>query len=328
MAMGPANFPAQIAKSSKKAHPFRARFALLIDPDRLSGQRAAMVVDTHCHLDLVAERGIEPFEALRRARERGVTDVVQISVDLDGARHARNLSQQAGTSLADGPRVHWTAGIHPEAARADTDLDSFERFVREHCREKGFVGVGETGLDYFHGGDHAPAQKRSFERHLQLAQELALPLVVHLRDSEQYDGNSAAVRDALDMVRAFPGVRGVLHCFTYGFAEAVPFVELGWFVSYSGIVTFRNAKAVQEGAGLLPLEALLVETDAPFLAPVPHRGRTNEPAFVADTLHFLKGLRAQTAGEDEQTVEETIFRNSQRFLSWKENPVMKESNHA
>ena len=276
-----------------------------------------MVVDTHCHLDLTADRGIQPKDALARAKTRGVTDVVQIAVDVAGAHTAKELAAECNASYPEFPRLHWTAGIHPEGVNDHVGLDEFEAFVRGHHTEEFFLGLGETGLDYFHSEDHVSSQKLAFERHLALAQELALPVVLHLRDSEQYDGRSQAPQDALELVRNFPEVRGVLHCFTYGYTEALPFVERGWFVSYSGIVTFKSAKIVQEGAGRLPLENLLVETDAPFLAPVPNRGKINEPAFVADTLDFLARLRGQTQGEDVSVVTRAIYDNSQRFLAWK-----------
>ena len=276
-----------------------------------------MVVDTHCHLDLAEDRGVAPGDALARAKARGVTDIVQIAVDTKGARAARLMAAEFNAHLPKVPRVHWTAGIHPESVATDSDLDGLELFVREHYGEPDFVGLGETGLDYFHSREHLRAQQASFERHLALAQELGLPIILHLRDAEQYDGSSNAPKDAVSLLNAYPDVRGVLHCFTYGFDEALPFVERGWLVSYSGIVTFRNATTVQDGAARLPLENLLVETDAPFLAPVPHRGKTNEPAFVADTLDYVAALRNEKCGEDRATVKSTIYANSQRFLSWK-----------
>lgn len=280
-----------------------------------------MAIDTHCHLDLVAQGGLTPRDALARAKASGVTDVVQIAVDTAGARLGRALAQEINTAEEDLPGLYWTAGIHPEAVTAATDLNEFEAFVRAHHLEDRFLGVGETGLDYFHSLDHVPAQRESLEKHFSLARELGLPVVLHLRDGERYDGRAQAPADALAILDDFPGVRGVLHCFTYGYDEALPFVERGWFVSYSGILTFKNARTVQDGAARLPLESLLVETDAPFLAPVPHRGKPNEPGFVVHTLDFLCELRRNVRAEDPQATADAILSNSMRFLGWKRDLV-------
>lgn len=281
-----------------------------------------MVVDTHCHLDLTADRGIATEGALTRAAARGVTDIVQIAVDVGAADRARKTIEEfAGRN--DCPRLFYTAGVHPESVSPELKLSELTDYVANHQAEEGFVAIGETGLDYFHTTEHAQLQRESLSLHFELAKQYDLPVVLHLRDSQHYDGTAAAPRDAIELLDKQPGVIGVLHCFTYGYAEAEPFLQRGWFVSYSGIVTFRNAKAVQEGAVRVPLSQLLVETDAPFLAPMPYRGKTNEPAYVADTLDFLANLRAERCGEDPDLVRQTIFENSQRFIEHKRNHAAK-----
>ena len=160
-------------------------------------------------------------------------------------------------------------------------------------------------------------QRESFEEHVKLAKELNLPLILHLRDDKNYNPQkSQAIKEAFNLVKKY-GVRGVLHCYTYTEKEALPFVDLGWFVSYSGLITFKNAKEVQNGAINLPLECLLVETDAPFLAPVPFRGKINVPAYLNHTLEFLTNLRVAHCGEKKDFVKETIYNNSIRFINLK-----------
>ena len=274
------------------------------------------VIDTHCHLDIVAHQGITIENALREAREIGVDRLVQIATGLQSSRFNRELALEhkdnAGT-----PRIYWTAGLHPEAANDISDLDELMEFVKENRDEENFLGIGETGLDYFHTTEYVVNQKTSLERHLELAKELKLPIVLHLRDGRhQNSENVRAVQDALEIIKSI-GVQGVLHCFTYGYEEAKPFVDLGWMVSYSGILTFKNARPIQDGAARLPLDCLMVETDAPFLAPAPNRGKTNQPAYVVHTLEYLIGLRAERCDEDPEEVRARILSNSEKFLNWK-----------
>ena len=275
-------------------------------------------IDTHCHLNLVhSMHGLTPETALEQAWRAGVRSVVQVATGLEVSRYNRQFVPEFNRQ-SEGLRLYWTAGLHPEGADDLSDLDAILEIVREGCSTEWFLGVGETGLDYFHSTEHVKNQKESFSRHLDLARELSLPVVTHLRDDRVYTpGNTRSVTDALLMVRARKGVRGVLHCFTYSYEEAMPFVDLGWFVSYSGILTFKNARHLQEGAARLPLSCLLVETDAPFLAPVPMRGKPNEPAYVAHTLDFLADLRSRENGEDPDVVRETVLRNSEKFINWK-----------
>jgi TatD DNase family protein len=176
-----------------------------------------------------------------------------------------------------------TQGVHPDSVDKERDLDWLEAAVR---RDR-VVGVGETGLDYFRltSADTSPRerQRRAFAAQLELGIATSLPVVVHSR---------AAEADTLDLLRAHPGARGVLHCFTESWTLAHGALDLGWYVSVSGIVTFRNADNVRDVAKRIPADRLLVETDCPWLAPVPHRGHKNEPAYVVDTAEFLATLRS------------------------------------
>ena len=273
------------------------------------------VIDTHCHLDLVAGKGITTPDALLAARESGLEGIVQIATDLESARFHQRLAEQAPDGA---PTLYWTVGLHPESAeRFDGAYGAkLEDIVRSNRDNPALVAIGETGLDYFHTTEHEPKQKESFAFHLDLARREGLPVVLHTRDDRTYTPEKTrSVSDALAMLREYTGVRGVLHCFTYTEKEALPFVDLGWFVSYSGVLTFKNAEFVQQGATRLPLECLMVETDAPYLAPNPHRGKTNQPAHVIHTLDFLAALRQEKCGEDPRVVRQTVLENSRRFLS-------------
>ena len=283
------------------------------------------VIDTHCHLDLIEERGLGRQEALEKAEKRGVEALVQIATDLESSQKNQKLAQEKHKTKA--PRIYWTAGLHPNhAAESKTqsllfeELEKIFNLLQENRDDPNFIGIGETGLDYFHTNEteDIEKQRKSFASHLTWAQELKLPIILHTRDDRSYNPDKTkALKDCFAMVKE-SGVKGVLHCFSYTHKEAFPFIDLGWFVSYSGVLTFPNAKEVQEGMCKLPLDCLLVETDAPFLAPVPHRGKLNEPAYVQDTLAFLVQLRVQKCQEKAEHIQQSILSNAKRFLHWKE----------
>lgn len=236
-----------------------------------------MLADSHCHLNYPGL--VEDQQAvLARARARGVTAMLNI------ATRASEWDAVLATAEAE-PDVWATVGIHPHEADAHPDVDT-ARLV-ERARHPRVVGVGESGLDYHYDHSDRERQRASFRAHIAAARDAEVPIVVHTRDAE--DDTLAILADELGQGR----FGGVIHCFTGTGAFADKALEMGFFVSISGIVTFRNARDLQETAARLPLDRLLVETDAPFLAPVPHRGRPGEPAFVADTADFLAGLRGE-----------------------------------
>lgn len=199
------------------------------------------------------------------------------------------------------PPTRWASfGVHPhQASRYDPAM---ETRLRELLRLPGVIALGEIGLDYYY--DHSPrdAQQQALRQQLALSRELSLPVVIHCRD---------AYAELAGILRGVSSSwRGMIHCFTGTFAEAEPLLDLGFAISFSGIVTFRNAESLREAARLVPGDRILVETDAPFLAPVPYRGKTNEPAFVAETGRFVAELRRQPAEEfSEQTTRnfKTVF---------------------
>lgn len=254
-----------------------------------------MLADSHCHLNykgLAEEQGA----ILKRARDRGVTAMLNIST--------RESEWDAVIATAERePDVWATVGIHPHEADAHPHIDTAK--LIERARHPRVVGIGESGLDYYYDHSDRERQQASFRAHIAACRETGLPLVVHTRDAEA--DTAAILADEMGK-GAYPGV---IHCFTASGDFADKALALGLYISISGIVTFKNAKDLQETAARLPLDRLLVETDAPFLAPVPHRGKTGEPAFVADTAKFLADLR----GESVETLTQATAENFHRLFA-------------
>lgn len=240
-----------------------------------------MLVDSHCHLNYkgLAE---EQQAVLARARARGVTAMLNI------ATRESEWDDVLATAERE-PDVWATVGIHPHEADAHPHVDTAK--LVERARNPRVVGIGESGLDYHYDHSDRTRQQASFRAHIAAAREAGVPLVVHTRDAES--DTMAIMGEELGK----GAYAAVLHCFTGSAALAHWGVDRGFFVSISGIVTFKSARDLQETARSLPLERLLIETDAPFLAPVPHRGKTGEPAFVADTAAFLATLRGEDLAE-------------------------------
>ncbi len=231
-----------------------------------------MYFDSHCHL--TDERFVgEAGPVAERAREAGVDRFVVIGSNEEDAGKALTIAEEVD--------VWSTAGIHPhEATRHPTGFDR----VRELVAEERVVAVGETGLDYYYDNSPRRIQRESFERHLQLAAETGLPVVVHSRDADA---------DSISMIRGAEGsVRGVLHCFAGAPALFEAGLEAGWYVSFSGLITFRSYET-KDLVAATPADRLLIETDAPYLAPVPHRGSRNEPAYVVAVARAVAELRDQ-----------------------------------
>ena len=247
-----------------------------------------MLIDSHCHLNYPGLAEDVPG-VLGRAREAGIGGFLGIST--------RRNEWDAVIAQADAePDIWATVGIHPHEADHHPDTDTATLIdATAHAR---VIGIGETGLDYFYDKSDRDRQKASFAAHIAAARATGLPLIVHTRDAEA---------DTLALLKA-PGegvLRGVIHCFTASQAFADAALALGFYISISGIVTFKNARDLQATAATLPADRLLVETDAPFLSPVPMRGRPCEPAFVAHTARFLAGLR----GEDFEGLSATTTQN-------------------
>jgi len=233
------------------------------------------LIDSHCHLNYegLAER---QDEVLETARAAGVTGFLNIST--------RQREWNDVIAVAEANDDVWaTVGVHPHEADAHPDLGV--EALTDAASHQSVIAIGECGLDFFYDKSDRQAQRERFQAHIEAARVTGLPLVVHTRDAE--DDTAIMIGKAVEE----GGVTGVLHCFTGSQDLARKALDLGFYISLSGIVTFKNARELQETAKIIPDDRILVETDSPFLAPVPHRGQTCEPAFVADTARFVAELR-------------------------------------
>ena len=250
------------------------------------------LIDSHCHLNYegLVER---QAEVLENARERGVTGFLNIST--------RQREWDDIIAVAERESDVWASvGVHPHEADAHPDLGAAALVeAADHPR---VIAIGECGLDYYYDKSDRTAQRERFQAHIDAARETGLPLVVHTREAEADTAEmlSSAVREG--------AVTGVLHCFTGSAELARKGLDLGFYVSLSGIVTFKNAQDLQATAKWLPSDQMLVETDSPFLAPVPHRGQKCEPAFVADTASFVAQLRGEEPDQLAETTTANFFR--------------------
>ncbi|PSJ37224.1 TatD family hydrolase [Allosphingosinicella deserti] len=236
-----------------------------------------MFIDSHCHLNykgLVETQGA----VLERARSAGVEQMLNISTRRSEWDDVIAVAERE-------PDVWASVGIHPHEADAHVDVDTALLVARAaHPR---VVGIGESGLDYYYDHSDRERQRASFRAHVAASRETGLPIIVHTREAE------ADTHEILADEMGKGAFTGVIHCFTASADFAEKALALGLYISISGIVTFKNAKDLQETARNIPSDRLLIETDSPFLAPVPHRGRPCEPAYVADTARFLAALRGE-----------------------------------
>lgn len=277
------------------------RAAVEAHPDLPSLPAGQTLIDSHCHLDM-DDFAADRADVLARAADAGVATMVTI-----GAGGPLEANHRAVALASAHASIYATVGVHPHEAAQVTDavLTTIEALARQPK----VVAIGETGLDYHYDNSPRPQQRAAFARFIQLARALGRPVVVHLREADA---------DAVQIMRA-EGARdagGVIHCFSGDAASARAFLDLGFSISFSGIVTFRNAAPLREAARIVPADRLMVETDAPFLAPVPCRGRRNEPALVVHTATVL----AEVRGEALATVAEHTRRNTQRLFRLRDLP--------
>tara|TARA_R100000005_G_scaffold96551_2_gene84465 strand:+ start:3764 stop:4549 length:786 start_codon:yes stop_codon:yes gene_type:complete len=235
-----------------------------------------MLVDSHCHLNF-EQLSSQLDDVVARARAAGVGHMLTIGTKLREFTAVRTIAEGYDD-------IHCSVGVHPHEAESENDEVSTAKLIELAAHPK-VVGIGETGLDYFY--EHAPRelQKKSFRQHIAAARETGLPLIVHTRDADQ---------DTIDILQDEYGqgpFTGVIHCFSSGWEVAEKSMEIGFFISISGIVTFKAAEELRDHVRKIPLDRLLVETDSPYLAPVPKRGKTNEPAFVAHTAAQVAALK-------------------------------------
>jgi TatD DNase family protein len=251
-----------------------------------------MLIDSHCHLDFPELAG-DLDGVLARAREAGVGLMVTISTRVRRFNELRAITEAHDN-------VFCSIGTHPHNAAEEPDI-TVEQLVEISSHPK-VVAIGEAGLDYHY--DHSPrdVQKKSFRTHIAAARETGLPLVIHAREA---DADIARMLEEESKKGAFPFV---LHCFTGGADLAHRGLALGGYVSFSGVVTFKNADALRDIALAVPSDRLLVETDAPYLAPEPYRGKTNEPAYVTRTAARIASLRGVGEGDMARLTTESFFR--------------------
>ena len=237
--------------------------------------------DTHCHLTWHMDQD-PPADRLARAREAGVERLLTVAVDLESARQCAALATEH-------EGVQASAGIHPNDVPSGEELDQQLRELETLLEDGNYAAVGETGLDFYRDWSKPADQTYALEYHLALAARLDLPIILHCRESAQA---------LLEVLQAQDrSIKGIMHCFSEGASYARSFLDLGLHVSFAGNLTYPKSEALREAAKIVPDDRLLVETDAPFLAPQAKRGKRNEPAFVAHTLAFAAEVRGVAAEE-------------------------------
>ncbi len=250
-----------------------------------------MFVDTHCHLTLL---DLSPYDgdidlAIQAAKDVGVSKMMSISVNLDDHIELSRIATRH-------PELGYSVGVHPcedatVMARATTE------YLVELAQAEKAWALGETGLDYFHSTDFIAEQKECFARHIQASKIVKKPVVVHTRSAKQ---------DTVDIIRAEGSEHGILHCFTEDWETAKAVLDCGYYISFSGIVSFKNAQDLRDVAKQVPLDRILIETDSPYLAPVPYRGKSNEPKYVPYVAKALSDVY-------DKPLEEIAFITTQNF---------------
>ena len=251
-----------------------------------------MLVDSHCHLDYL-ERDGDLDEAVERARQAGVGTIVTICTKVSEFETVKRIAERYDD-------IWCTVGIHPHEAATEPQVTTAQ--LLEMAQHPKVVGIGETGLDYYY--EHSPreAQKISFRTHIVAARESGLPLIVHTRDADD------DTIEILTTAYADGVFSGLIHCYSSSPKVAEKALEIGFYISIAGIVTFKRAEELQQTAAGLPEDRLLVETDAPYLAPVPKRGKRNEPSYVAFTAAKLAELRNDDASRIATVTTDNFFR--------------------
>ena len=249
-------------------------------------------IDVHTHLDML---DVTEQEALEASRSAGLSHLITIST---GPRDLHNVLEIAKTSIA--PKVYCTLGYHPHEAASFTE-EYFE-FIKANCANPRVVAIGEIGLDYYYNNSPADIQKSTFRRLMELAAQTHLPVQIHTRDAEA---------DTVEILTEFKGrVRGILHCFSGTTWLAEQGLALGYNLSISGILTFKTAEELREIVTKTPIDRLHVETDSPFLAPVPYRGKKNQPAYVLKTAELMSQLK----GVSQEVLREQLFKNTMNMF--------------
>ncbi|MEO2266548.1 YchF/TatD family DNA exonuclease [Pseudoalteromonas sp. YIC-656] len=251
-----------------------------------------MIVDSHCHLDRLEFDKLDTdlSGVLEQARAKDVEHFLCVSVTLDQFPGMLEKIQQFDDVSA-------SCGVHPLDQKDALDID----LLRKLAVHEKVVAVGETGLDYYYSAETKPVQQESFVGHIQVANELNKPLIIHTRDAREDTINLMCEHNAHNC-------GGVLHCFTEDLDMATKAMDMGFYISISGIVTFRNAEQLRDVVKHIPLDRLLIETDSPYLAPVPHRGKTNQPAYVQDVAYYIAELKGMSYKELATATTDNFYR--------------------
>jgi TatD DNase family protein len=261
-----------------------------------------MLVDSHCHLDRI---DLTPFDnsldkALNSARELGVSQFLCVAINVENQQQVLKVAEAHND-------VYASVGIHPLYTQGQNiDLN----YLLEQAKHPKVVAIGETGLDYYYAKDTAEEQQGLFRTHVQAAVKTGLPLIIHTRDAKE---------DTLEILKqeGAAKVGGVLHCFTESLEMAEEAIKMGFYVSFSGIATFKNAQDIRQVMARLPIDKIMVETDSPYLTPVPYRGKPNSPRHVVDVARCLAEVRGM---EFAAFCEQTTKNYQQLFFSGKKNP--------
>lgn len=249
-----------------------------------------MFVDSHCHLDRLKQSPQQLDDTLAFARQRGVEHFLCVAVSVnDFDAMAATVSPYEDVSVS--------CGVHPLHQDEACPIDE----LRAKAADPKVIAIGETGLDYYYSADTQEIQRQSFVDHIKVANELSKPLIIHTRDAKE---------DTLNLLKTHKddSTIGVLHCFTETLDMAQAAIEMGFYISISGIVTFHSADALREVVKAIPLDRLLIETDSPWLAPVPHRGKQNQPGYVVEVAEFIAQLKGVTVDELARITTDNFYR--------------------
>lgn len=250
-----------------------------------------MLIDSHAHLvSLENLSGV-----LERAKENNIGKIVSISSDIPSTEETITLAERNSFIFA-------TTGVHPHSA--DQTNEEVLKRLDQFAKHEKVVAIGETGLDYFYMNSEKEVQINSFVEHIRLGRKHNLPVIIHVREADENMVEILKKERAAD-------VPGVIHCFTGNYDTAVKYLDLGYYISFSGIVTFKRSEELREAAKKIPANKILIETDSPYLAPVPHRGKPNEPSYVkhvADTLAEVRGITFDELADITKANAETLFR--------------------
>ena len=237
-----------------------------------------MLFDTHAHLNDSRFDGVRD-ETIKTIFENGIGAYCEIGYDVESSKMAVELSKKYDN-------IYSSAGIHPHDTDSVKDADLDEIAIL--CKDEKCVALGEIGLDYYYDNSKRENQKKWFDAQLSLAERLDKCVVIHTRD---------AMKDTLDIIKSHPKARGIIHCYSGSVESAKIFLSMGWYISFAGPLTYKNANTLLDVAKYVPDDRMLIETDSPYLAPVPYRGKTNNPSYVAEVAKRLGELRGKTFEE-------------------------------